>query len=309
MLRTRKLRRMINETERLGRGQLLVALTFDVEREYGSDRLKGNSATASQFLASLQDAPENVTIFVEGGLVSENAEMLRSLQRRGIEIGLHGHCHELWGQSQWYLRDRPLAIEGKSSFLSAGMEAFRNAGLRKPIVFRAPNLVTDASTLRLLLEKGFRVDSSLPSHKGALPIPQFFGGPEGLVSVPVSADPVPSLSRKGILPYYRYVVCNLKNLKESRKEEILRHISRIMGLQQALGVPPHMVILCHSWEFFNPAINDQDYAYCSPENSQFLRNLNRIISERFSVRRVSMSTLGEQFNEKTRSPSFHASVE
>jgi peptidoglycan/xylan/chitin deacetylase (PgdA/CDA1 family) len=309
MLRTRKLRRMISQAEPLGRGQLLVALTFDVEREYGSDRVKGNSATASQFLASLQDAPENVTIFVEGSLVEENSEALRSLQWKGIEIGLHGYRHELWGRPQWYLRDRPLRPDQREALIEAGIEAFRKAGLRRPVVFRSPNLVADTSTLRLLLENRFRVDSSLPSHRGVLPAPQFFGGPEGLIRVPVTADPMPSLSCKAVLPYCTYRACNLRNLKEMRKEELLQRVSRIGTLQEVLGFQPHIVILCHSWEFLSPRINHRDYSYCSPANFEFLRNLNQTLSDRFSVRHVSMSTLAEQFNQKMRSPSFHGSVE
>lgn len=299
MLRTRKLSLMISEAQPLGRGRLLVAFTFDVEREYGSDRVKENSATASQFLASMQDPPENATIFVQGSLVEDNSEALRSLQRKGIEIGLHGYRHELWGRPQWYLRDRPLRPDQRQALLRAGIEAFRRAELPRPVVFRSPNLVADTATLRLLVENGFRVDSSLPSHRGVLPVPQSFGGPEGLIRVPVTADPVPSLSCKAGLPYYRYHVCNLKSLREMKEEELLQRISRIAGLQQALGFEPHIVILSHSWEFFNAPTNHEDYSHCSPANFEFLQKLDLILSKKFGVRHVSTSTLAEEFKQKS----------
>jgi len=289
---------MMNHAHPHRRHQLFVVLTYDVEREYGSHRLKGNGATVPLFLRSMQDAAENATIFVEGSLVEENSEILRSLEKKGIEIGLHGYRHELWGPAQWYLADKPLTLKRRNSLLDAAIEAFRSSGLRRPVVFRAPNLAADSSTMLLLLEKGFHVDSSLPAHRGVPPIPQFFGGPEGLIRIPVTAEPTPSLSRKRIFPYYRYRTCNLKSLKEMRNDELLRYVSRIAALQEALGFPPHLVIVSHSWEFLNPLIDHQDYSYCSPANFEFLHELVRILSENFDEKRVSISTLAEFFKEK-----------
>jgi hypothetical protein len=93
-------------------------------------------------------------------------------------------------------------------------------------------------------------------------------------------------------------MCDLKNLKEMEKEELLHRISRIVALQEAVGFQPHIVILCHSWEFFNPPATHRDYDYCSHENFEFLRNVNRILAERFRVGYVSMTALGRQFKEK-----------
>jgi len=298
MLRARKLRAVMDHAHpRKGR-QLFLAITFDVECEYGSHRIKGGSATVPIFLKNLQNALLDTTIFVEGSLVEENSEILRSLERQGIEIGLHGYRHELWGPPQWYLADKPLTGEEKNSLLDVAIEAFRSSGLRRPVVFRAPNLTADTSTMLMLLEKGFHVDSSLPAHRGVLPVPQFFGGPKGLVRIPVTVEPTPLLSRKCIFPYYRYRACNLKSLKEMRNDELLQYVSRISALQEALGFPPHLIILSHSWEFLNPTIDHQDYSYCSPANFEFLRNLDRILSENFNVKRVSISALAELFKKK-----------
>lgn len=306
MLRARKLRQIMKCAQPPTEPRtVFLVLTFDVESEYGSHPVGGNGVTASQFLGNIQNVSENMTIFVQGSLVQQNSEILRSLERQGIEIGLHGYRHELWGPAQWYLADKPLTLQEKKSLLEAGIEAFRTAGLRSPAIFRSPNLVADTATLRLLAEKGFRVDSSLPSHRGLLPVPVFFGGPEGLIRIPVTVDPTPSLSRKVLLPYYRYFLFDLKNLKEMKTGELLQHVSRVVVLQETLGFLPHLVILCHSWEFLNPLAKEWDY--CCPANFEFLRNLDSILSENFSVRHVSMSTLAEQFKgKKTDAVSFRS---
>lgn len=293
LLRTHRLRHMMDKGKPHGGDRLFIAHTFDVERNYGSDRAEGTCGEVSQFLATLGDVRTDITIFVEGSLIEENSRALRSLQQRGIEIGLHGYHHELWGRSQWYLPDRPLTLERKRALLKAGIEAFQSAGLPRPVMFRSPNLVADMSTVHLLAEEGFRVDSSLPSHRGVLPVPQFFGRLGGLVRIPVTADPIPSLSRKGLLPYYRYRTCSLKGLREMSKEELLQYVSRIVTLQETLGFPPHILSLSHSWEFLNPLLSNSGYDYCCPENFEFLRDLDCMLFDKFNVRHVSMSALAE----------------
>lgn len=297
MLKTRNLRDVMNRAHLHKTRQLFLVLTCDVEREYGSRRVKGGGATVSPFLRNAQEVLLNTSIFIEGSLVEENSDILHTLERQGIEIGLHGYRHELWGPPQWYLSDKPLTLEEKNSLLEAAIEAFRSSGLRRPLIFRSPNLAADKSTMRLLVAKGFQVDSSLPSHKGVLPVPQLFGGPEGLIRIPVTAEPTPSLSRRRFFPYYGYRVCNLKSLKEMGNE-LLQYVSRIVALQEALGFLPHLVILSHSWEFLNPSIEHQDYGYCSPANFEFLHNLVRILSENFDVKRVSIGSLAELSKEK-----------
>jgi hypothetical protein len=147
--------------------------------------------------------------------------------------------------------------------------------------------------MNLLVEGGFRVDSYLPSHRGVLPVPQFFGGLGGLVRIPVTADPTPSLSRKGILPYYRFRTCSLRSLREMEKGELLQYVSREVTLQEALGFSPHIVILSHSWEFLNPNVGCPSQDYCCPENFEFLQGLYSTLSSKFNVGHMSMSALAE----------------
>jgi uncharacterized membrane protein YphA (DoxX/SURF4 family) len=86
-----------------------------------------------------------------------------------------------------------------------------------------------------------------------------------------------------------------------KKEALLGYVSRIVALQEALGCLPYIVILCHSWEFFNPAVGNRGYSYCSPANFEFLRNLLTFVSKGLGLRQTSMSTLAKLLREKNES--------
>jgi peptidoglycan/xylan/chitin deacetylase (PgdA/CDA1 family) len=275
--------------------RLLIALTFDVEREYGSTAPTVKRATERLFLQHVNEHFPLGTIFIQGSLVEENAVRIRSLQNAGFEIGLHGYNHELWGHAQWYLSDKPMSVEEKDSLVRTALHAFDKAGLTKPSAFRAPNLVIDAPTLDILRKNGFTVDSSLPSHKGSLPIPSLRHDANGLVRIPVSVDPAPDLKARLVIPYLRYRVFNLKTLKELTSQEILQSLSRIVTIQREYGFPAHLVINAHSWEFYEPTI--PELSYCSETNFTYLRELTNKLAERFGLEYVNMSKLGQIFLE------------
>jgi len=289
-LRSRGPRRMMSRSTASLGYRILVALTFDVEQDHNSDG-RESASSVSSFLTNVQHVVDEATIFAEGRLVEANSEQLRSLEERGFEIGLHGYRHELWGSPQWYLHDKPVPNEGKNSLLKDSLRAFRTSRLHRPTAFRAPSLVADDSTIRLLVANGFGVDSSLPSHRGVLPVPQFVGGADGLVRIPVSVDPVPSLARRTVFPYYRFRVCNLKTLKEMDRKEFLEYTTRIATLQEALGFPPHLVLLSHSWEFSEPLSDRKDYSYRSISNFEFINDLLCFLSKNFSVKQTSITKL------------------
>jgi peptidoglycan/xylan/chitin deacetylase (PgdA/CDA1 family) len=285
-LRAHKFSRLRNASP--SRSRLLVAMTFDVEREYGSTIPSVKRPTERLFLEHVDEYFRVGTIFIEGSLVGMNSDRLRSLQEEGFEIGLHGYKHELWGGAQWYLRDRPLSAKEKDSLVKTALDAFGKAGLDKPNAFRAPNLVIDGSTREILRRNGFTIDSSLPSHRGSLPIPILDHEPNGLVGIPVTADPVPDL-RRLVIPYLRYKVFNLKVLKELSREDISRSLNRIIAIQVERGFPCHIVINAHSWEFYEPTMTE--FSYCSEGNFEFLHNLMGLLAENFGLEYVTMSML------------------
>ncbi len=300
-LKTRKLRRLMEV--KLSQRELYLAVTFDVECEYGSRRVTGSSISVNHFLSNLEDLSSNSTIFIEGCLIEENSRILQSLENRGFEIALHGYHHELWGPAKWYLRDRPISLREKVALLEKCKELFLRSGLRSPVSFRAPNLVSDRQTMNLLTHHGFRVDSSLPSQNGALPVPHL-GEPRGLVRIPVSADPHPELSCTFLIPHFRFRVCNLKTLSDMSSQECVKFASGIVAIQQSLGVHPHLVVLAHSWEFFDAYDGRDEYRYCSPSNFEVLRNFVGALSDNFDVKQMSISDLAEKVSHRTASESY-----
>jgi hypothetical protein len=150
----------------------------------------------------------------------------------------------------------------------------------------------------LLAEKGFTLDSSLPSHRGVPPLPQLLNAKkQTLLRIPVTVDPIPVLSLKHHLPYYRFLVCNLETLKQFTNDEFLDYVTRITSIQVALGCLPHIVVLCHSWEFRNPPPNTRRFKYCSELNFEFLQKLIRLLEQNFSLKHVTMSRLAQRLIE------------
>jgi hypothetical protein len=147
--------------------------------------------------------------------------------------------------------------------------------------------------MHLLTKHGFRVDSSLPSHKGVLPVP-YSGEPEELIRIPISADPHPEFSRAFLIPHFKFRVCNLKTLADMTSQEYVEFAARIASIQQSLGVDPHLVALAHSWEFFDPQDRRREYSYCSPRNFEILRNFVGTLSDNFDVKQVSISDLARK---------------
>jgi peptidoglycan/xylan/chitin deacetylase (PgdA/CDA1 family) len=208
-----------------------------------------------------------------------------------VEIGLHGYDHELWGPTQWYLPDRPINVTEKEGLLRKSIEAFETSSLSRPVSFRAPNLVADTSTIRLLLKWEFTADSSLASHRGTYPIPEFVNGGPDMIRIPVSAEPWPSISRIGRIWHYAYRVCNLKTLLGMNEDERRRYLKQVVAVQLALGFQPSLVMLFHSWEFLPPLTSASEYAYCSALNWDFLRALAHTLDDSLDIEFVTLRQL------------------
>lgn len=291
VIRSHRVRSLLRRKPAISGRKILLCLTFDVEIGYGSYRISDRTSHTTQFLHMVEDHPDWRTLFVEGRLVKENSSALRSLTKKGCELGLHGYSHELWGGQQWYLPDKALTVVQRAALLRAGIKTFEIAGLEKPILFRAPNLVADGHTIQLLSDNGFTVDSSLPSHRGVMPIPRLFPGRKQVIQIPVTVDPIPEYSRKRILPYRTFRQCNLKTLRQMTGKDLPEYVMRIAAIQQALGFAPHLVVLAHSWEFFDPPDKRSELNYCSPTNLQTINNLVRSLSDNFDVQPVSIGKL------------------
>lgn len=86
------------------------------------------------------------TFFVEAINCELYPDALREIADRGHELGVHGWCHEAWGQ---------LSPTRERELLVAAGAAFRSLGLRAQ-AFRPPGGESTAATVALLSELGYR---------------------------------------------------------------------------------------------------------------------------------------------------------
>ena len=275
---------------------LLVALTFDVEYDFGSSAREASVDAVEPFLRELPALAGEMqavfTLFVQGDLVESYSELLRNLQS-DHEIGLHGYAHELWGKAKWFLPHKPVPLKAKGELLKQGLKIFADNKLAPPVSFRAPDLVADTDTLRLLQENGFTVDSSAPVYRGAPPLPtRPQGSASPLVSIPITAAPGPRVRFRYLLPFTAYEVLNMSWLAAASDQHLLDHVSEVVSFQISKDTKPHLVFLAHPWEFREWTGNEK-LNYCSRDNYELLRSKMQLLGERYQLQYVSMRELAQ----------------
>jgi len=273
------------------RGPVYVALTFDVEQDFGSLGEQGVTTTSRPFLqefgALCNERGWVATFFIQGDLVESLAQELSELVTEH-EIGLHGFHHELWGRPKWFLPQKPIEKDEKRLRLNLGLKAFQGCGLPRPISFRAPSMVIDGEALKLLEELDFRVDSSASSYLGVPPVPRLVGK---IVSLPVSVSPIPRFVFKGILPTFApYVGLSLQNLLELEEGQLLSLVREILAYQISQGYRPHLITLAHPWEFYENGLSP----FCSRDNFRRLSERLGFLEENFRLRYVSLHNLASR---------------
>lgn len=176
-------------------GQATVCLTFDVDAEAGldagsdgllstlSERRFGVVRGLPRILGLLRELDLPATFYVPGATVERHRDRIAAIVEAGHEVGHHGHLH---------LRDADLTGEQRRAEIELGLEALRSIGVT-PEGYRSPAWELTPETLELLVEHGFRYDSScmgddrpymegelleLPVHWSLDDWPYFGMGPE-----------------------------------------------------------------------------------------------------------------------------------
>lgn len=144
---------------------------------------------ARRILTLLDREQIPATFFITGHTADTYPEVVREIAAAGHEIGHHGYLHE-----------NPIALETRErerEVLLRGLDALDRAGSVRPTGYRSPSWDTSPWTVDLLIEHGFRYDSSLMGddftpywcrtgdvidHDG----PYRFGPETSLVEMPVS---------------------------------------------------------------------------------------------------------------------------
>ena len=211
---------------------IFVSITFDVETPFGSSSnniIAPSNNSINFFLLNLDIFLSNrniqSTLFIQGNLVRDHAEILREFLSKGHSLGLHGYNHELWGKAKWFLSDKSISVEKKDYLLKLAIKTFLDNGLGQPNLFRAPNMVIDQKTLDILSNHGFEIDSSIQSFMGALPLPTINNS--SIIRIPVSANPIPQFRTRYGIPhsYYQLLDVNtILNIKEATLKSLIPKI-------------------------------------------------------------------------------------
>lgn len=268
---------------------IYFCITIDIEKDYGSLSNDLKAPTVIEFLHDAKDRLDKIgkgCLFVQGSLLRSNADALKEFTAAGFDIGLHGYYHELWGQTQWYLRDRPQPIQRKKELLEKAKRESEELGLEM-VSFRAPNMVIDDETLSLVAQS-FRYDSSQSVHRGESPLPMTVNG---LRRIPVSVNPLPPTDMKFGLKFHRFEVFNLSNLLWMDRARLIDYVDNVTRYQAANNIKPHLVFLCHSWEFSNVASIDPKISYSSVKNYEKVKAGYDIIRDEFGCTVVNFQEL------------------
>ncbi|MCC6790338.1 MAG: polysaccharide deacetylase [Thermomicrobiales bacterium] len=129
------------------------------------------------------------TFFIPGHTVETYPDAVHAILEAGHEVGHHGYLHE----NPCRLPSR----EAERAVLERGFEAFEKVAGVRPTGYRSPAWDNSPHTIGLLLEFGFRYESSLMAHDfrpywcrvGDVPNtdgPYVFGRNVDLVEMPVS---------------------------------------------------------------------------------------------------------------------------
>lgn len=255
----------------------MVALTFDVEQDFGLEGFLGkewgNEKGLPAILVLLEEKDIHATFFIQQTVLDAHPDTIIEIAKSGHEVGFHGRRHEVWGDGQWWLPDkRILSSEEKRSHLIEGARVIEDITGSRPQAFRAPYMVANPETLLLLTETGFAVDSSATASLGIEPVPTRARGVE-LTELPVSADPSPSFR---LLPYphWKFDVLQTAFLADRGIEGTAGLMRRINAYQASKKVAPHSVMLCHPWEFVDhPELPDARFDYASKDNLHRLGGL------------------------------------
>lgn len=142
-----------------------------------------------RLLKLLADRGLRATFFVTGHTAETYPDSLRAIVAAGHEVGHHGYLHE-----------NPCALESREreeQVLLRGLEALDKVAGVRPVGYRSPAWDNSPHTIELLVQHGFRYESSLMGkdfepHWCRLGDviqadgPYLFGQPVDLVEMPVS---------------------------------------------------------------------------------------------------------------------------
>ncbi|HXL98695.1 MAG TPA: polysaccharide deacetylase family protein [Rhizomicrobium sp.] len=208
----------------------------------------GSESGLSYLYDFCRDNALKATSFVTGMFAVTQPALVREGVARGYALGTHGWEHLMKEDESFKTGSR----DEQRDWLKRSTDAVEKAAGQRPLCFRAPNLAVCETTLGLLEELGYRVDSSVPARRfdmgrGQVNSTRYFFAPltayhpsrahlgrrgdSPVLEVPPSASVVPiNLAALRILGF-----------------EVLAAATRAVSLQS-----PLLVFYCHPSEVADP---------------------------------------------------------
>ena len=110
---------------------------------------------AERLLGLLERRGIRATWFIPGHTIETYPEVCRRVHAAGHEVGHHGYLHE---------PPATLSRQEEAAVLDRGIECVRALTGAPPTGYRSPSWDLSEHSVELLLERGFRYDSSLMGH-------------------------------------------------------------------------------------------------------------------------------------------------
>ena len=125
------------------------------------DWVRGSEAGVRSLLELSRRHELPTSLFVAGRFAEDYPEVLQDALEQGHEIGSHG-----WEHGQNNDEDfRNGSYESQKQWIRQPTDAIEKATGVRPVMFRAPNLWVSETTLRVLVEDGYQLDSSIPAQR------------------------------------------------------------------------------------------------------------------------------------------------
>jgi len=133
-----------------------VLLTIDVEHDCPPylTTTKGMEIGMPKLLDLFQEQSITATFFSTGQMAEKFPNIMRRIVNEGHELGCHGHTHKRFDQMDY--------LEANDE-IACSVNILREYG--DVCSFRAPNLSFPDEYLSILVEHGFKVDSSQARYK------------------------------------------------------------------------------------------------------------------------------------------------
>ncbi len=125
------------------------------------DNVKGSEVAIDKLIRFSMDEKLPTSFFITGQFAKLYPKETLAIYEAGYDIGIHGWDHGIDGTEDF----RTNSYEEQKSRIVNAIEAISDVTGNKPLMNRCPDLWVSETTIRVLIEQGIKLDSSVPSKR------------------------------------------------------------------------------------------------------------------------------------------------